>query len=101
MWTMLQQEYPDDYIIASGEAHSLRQFIQLVFARLNLDWAEHIMIDEKLYRPADIAVIYGDVSKARQKLGWRSRLSFQELIGRLVDAELAEAMARPSASNIE
>jgi GDPmannose 4,6-dehydratase len=87
MWEMLQQEVPEDYIIATGEAHSLQEFVEVAFHHLDLDWREHVLIDKKLYRPSDIEVIYGDPSKARVKLGWDYHLSFKALVHLLVEQE--------------
>jgi GDPmannose 4,6-dehydratase len=88
MWLMLQQEYPDDYIIATNEAHSLREFVEHVFASLELNWEEHIIIDKGLMRPSDIDIIYGNPRKAIGKLGWEYHLSFSELIELLVQEQL-------------
>lgn len=88
MWLMLQQEKPDDYVIATGEAHSLREFGELAFAHLGVNWQELVVIDENLYRPSDIDIIYGDASKAMAKLGWSYHLRFEDLIKLLVEEEL-------------
>ncbi len=87
MWLMLQQRRPDDYIIATSDMHSLRSFIEKVFAELDLHWREHVIIDEGLFRPSDIEAICGDPSKAKKQLRWDYRLSFSELIARLVAEE--------------
>jgi len=89
MWLMLQQERADEYVIATGEAHSLRDFAASAFACVGLDWEEHILIDRALFRPSDIDVIYGNPAKAKASLGWEYHLSFKELIRQLVDDELA------------
>ena len=89
MWLMLQQPRPDDYVIATGEAHALREFVALAFAAVGLDAERYVEVDPALYRPADIEVIYGDPSKARRELDWRYDLSFPALIERLVDGERA------------
>ena len=88
MWLMLQQDYPDDYVIATSEAHSLKEFVDLAFACLGLNWEEHIIIDKSLYRPSDIDVIYGNPKKARARLGWEYHLRFEELVKLLVEEEL-------------
>lgn len=88
MWLMLQQEYPDDYIIATNEAHSLREFVEHVFACLGLNWQEHVLIDKSLMRASDIDIIYGNPQKAVEKLGWEYRLRFRELIELLVQEQL-------------
>ncbi len=88
MWLMLQQDEPNDYIIATGEAHSLREFVELVFSHAGLDWKDHVAIDEGLYRPSEIDVIYGNPAKAKAKIGWTYNLVFEDLIKRLVEEEL-------------
>jgi GDPmannose 4,6-dehydratase len=88
MWLMLQQDYAEDYIIATNEPHSLKEFVELVFACLGLDWEEHVILDQGLYRPSDIDVIYGNPEKAKRKLGWDYGLGFEELIKVLVQDEL-------------
>ena len=87
MWLMLQQDNADDYVIATNEVHSLKEFIQIVFDSLGLDWENYVIIDKNLYRPSEIDVMYGSPEKAKRKLGWRYDLSFQELIRRLVKEE--------------
>jgi GDPmannose 4,6-dehydratase len=85
MWLMLQQDTADDYVIATGELHSVRELVELAFAHAGLDWREHVRVDESLVRAHD-AVIVGDASKARSVLGWEPTVSFEELVVRLVDA---------------
>ncbi len=84
IWLMLQQEYPEDYVVASGKSHSLEEFTERVFAAVGLDWREHVDLDPDLHRPADIPDSFGDAAKARDVLGWSYSLSFPELIERLV-----------------
>ena len=93
MWLMLQQDNPDDYVIATGEAHSLREFIEVAFSHVGLDWEEHIVIDKALYRPSEIDVIYGNPAKAKTKMGWECNLPFKDLVKLLVEDEL-KASAR-------
>ncbi len=88
MWLMLQQDDPDDYVIATGEAHSLQEFVELAFSHAELDWREHVTIDETLYRPSEIDIIYGNPAKAKAKIGWEYNLPFKNLIKRLVEEEL-------------
>ncbi len=88
MWIMLQQHDLTDYIIASGEAHSLREFIELVFGYLGLKWEEHVILEKSLYRPSDIEIIYGNPAKAKANLAWEYHISFDELIVLLLDEEL-------------
>jgi GDPmannose 4,6-dehydratase len=89
MVLMLQQDEPDDYVVATGETHSVREFAELAFQRVGLDWREHVVIDEKFYRPAEVFVLQGDSSKAREKLGWVPKVGFAELVNMMVDADLA------------
>jgi GDPmannose 4,6-dehydratase len=88
MWLMLQQPKPDDYVIASGETHSLQEFVQLTFKNLGLRWKEHIQIDKALYRPSDIAVTKGNAAKARKAMGWKYEITFSDLITTLVKEEV-------------
>jgi GDPmannose 4,6-dehydratase len=89
MWMMLQQKKPDDYVIATGVAHSVREFIQLAFNHVGLDWKKHVVIDPKFIRPAEVDHLLGDSSKARSKLGWQPRVDFDHLVRMMVDADLA------------
>jgi GDPmannose 4,6-dehydratase len=88
MWLMLQRDQPDDYVVATGEKHSVREFAELAFAHVDLDWREFVEIDPSLIRPADVFTLRGDATKAREKLGWRPRVSFAELVKMMVDADL-------------
>src|ERR687891_911182 len=89
MWLMLQQDQPDDYVIASGETHSVRELCQIAFDRAGIDWEKHVVIDERFFRPAEVDLLVGDASKARKVLGWRPRTTFEELVNLMVDADLA------------
>jgi GDPmannose 4,6-dehydratase len=89
MWRMLQAPSPDDFVIATGQAHTVREFAERAFAHAGLDWREHVVVDEALYRPAEVETLVGDASKAREKLGWTPRVSFDELVALMVDADLA------------
>lgn len=93
MWLMVQQEEPGDYVIATGESHSLRDFLSLAFARAGLDWRRHVRQDPNLLRPAEVANLVGDASKARAKLGWAPTRTFEAIVHELVDADLAAARA--------
>jgi GDPmannose 4,6-dehydratase len=85
MWLMLQQDEPADYVIASGESHSVQELVELAFAHAGLDWREHIRVDPSLVRGrAELHDLVGDPSRARERLGWRAELSFEELVGLLV-----------------
>jgi GDPmannose 4,6-dehydratase len=89
MWLMLQQPTPDDYVIATGEEHSVRELVKLAFAHAGLKWQEHVEIDESLLRPAEVTTLCGDSSKARRVLGWKPEVSFEGLVRMMVDADLA------------
>jgi GDPmannose 4,6-dehydratase len=88
MWLMLQQPEPDDFVIATGEAHSVRELVDLSFAHVGLDPDEYVKIDPRFLRPAEVDHLIGDFSKAREKLGWEPRTSFEELVRLMVDADL-------------
>lgn len=88
MWLMLNQETPEDYVIATGVAHSVRDVVQVAFARLDLDWKEYVREDQAFLRPADVDSLLGDPSRAHRKLAWEPKVSFQQLIEMMVDADL-------------
>jgi GDPmannose 4,6-dehydratase len=88
MWLMLQQEQPDDYVIATGEAHSVREFLDLAAAHAGVDWTAHVDIDPRYYRPTEVDFLLGDSSKARRALGWAPKVSFEELVRMMVDHDL-------------
>ena len=88
MWLMLQQEAADDFVIATGVKHSVRDFCELAFARVGLAWQDYVETDPTLVRPADVNTLCGDASKARQQLGWQPEVSFTELVAMMVDADL-------------
>jgi GDPmannose 4,6-dehydratase len=89
MELMLQQEEPDDYVIATGETHSVQEFVEMAFARAGLDFRDHVVVDEKFYRPAETFVLQGDSSKAQEKLGWTPNVRFKELVAMMVDSDIA------------
>ena len=89
MWMMLQQDKPDDYVIATGEKHTVRTLVELAFTHAGLDWSKHVDIDPALYRPAEVNRLRGDWSKAQRVLGWQPTVDFQELIAMMVDADVA------------
>jgi GDPmannose 4,6-dehydratase len=95
MWRILQQERPDDYVIATGETRSLEEFVQLAFRAVGLDWREHAEIDPALLRPTDLAANWANPAKAERVLGWKATVSLEETVRRMVDAELA--LLRPRA----
>ncbi len=91
MWRMLQQDAPDDYVIGTGESHSVREFVELAFAHVDLDWREHVEIDQRFFRPAEVDDLRGDAAKARAVLGWTPTTSFPELVRLMVNADVARA----------
>jgi len=90
MWLMLQQDAPDDYIIATGETHSVREFLQEAFSYAGLDWRDHVETDPRYYRPAEVDLLIGDAGKAREKLGWAPKVKFKQLVRLMVDADMAK-----------
>jgi GDPmannose 4,6-dehydratase len=89
MWRMLQQEKPDDYVIATGETHSVREFLEEAFSHVGLDWQKHVVVDPRYFRPAEVDVLQGDAGKARKALGWRPTVGFKELVRSMVEADMA------------
>jgi GDPmannose 4,6-dehydratase len=89
MWLMLQQPKPDDYVVATGETHSVREFLEEAFACVGLAWKDFVKVDPKYFRPAEVDVLLGDSTKARRVLGWKPQVSFKELVRLMVDADLA------------
>jgi GDPmannose 4,6-dehydratase len=96
MWMMLQRETPDDYVIATGVSHSVRELVQIAFAHAGLEWEKHVRIDPTLMRPAEVEHLLGDPSKARKELGWKPSVDFKQLIEMMVDADLQMLGASPS-----
>jgi GDPmannose 4,6-dehydratase len=88
MWLMLQRERPEDYVIATGVSHSVRDLVEVAFAHVGLDWASHVRLDPKLIRPAEVEHLIGDCSKARVELGWKPKIEFAGLVEMMVDADL-------------
>lgn len=88
MWLMMQQDTPDDYVIATGETHTVREFLEVAFGHLNLDWKRYVKIDRKYYRPTEVDLLIGDASKANKQLKWEPRVRFEELATMMVDADL-------------
>ena len=91
MWLMLQQEKPDDYVISTGEMHSVREFVEGAFGYLNLDWKEFVEIDPRYFRPREVDVLLGDCSKAKKMLGWKPKTKFKDLVKIMIDADLVLA----------
>lgn len=90
MWLMLQQDQPDDYVIATGETHSVRELLNEAFSHLDLDWQQHVEVDPRYFRPAEVDLLIGDATKAREKLGWQPEITFKDLVRTMVDADLAD-----------
>jgi GDPmannose 4,6-dehydratase len=88
MWLMLQQERPDDYVVATGETHSVREFLQEAFEYAGLDWKDYVVVDQKYFRPAEVDLLLGNPGKARTALGWTPRVTFKELVRLMVDADM-------------
>jgi len=88
MWLMMQQSTPDDFVIATGETHEVREFVKLAFAAVDLDWEPYVVVDPRFYRPAEVDLLIGDAAKARERLGWTPDVSFAELVGRMVRADV-------------
>ena len=95
MWLMLQKPTPDDYVIATGETHTVRELCQIAFARVGLRWEDHVIVDPRFVRPAEVDLLQGDASKAKRALGWQPRVSFRQLIEMMVDADLARYGLQP------
>jgi len=89
MWLMLQQDVPDDYVLATGEAHSVREFCEIAFGRAGLDWEQYVVVDPEFFRPAEVDYLLGDPTKARTELSWKPTTSFDQLVTMMVDADLA------------
>jgi GDPmannose 4,6-dehydratase len=95
MWRMLQLDEPDDFVIATGESHSVREAVEIAFARAGLDPADHVEIDTRYYRPTEVDDLRGDASKARRELGWEPKVGFRELVELIVDADLEAVGLQP------
>ncbi|MGQ9599754.1 MAG: GDP-mannose 4,6-dehydratase [Anaerolineae bacterium] len=93
MWLMLQQDQPDNFVIATGESHSIREMCEIAFSHVGLDYRDYVVSDPRFFRPAEVDLLVGDASKARKKLGWKPEVSFEQLIQMMVDSDL-EALAR-------
>jgi GDPmannose 4,6-dehydratase len=88
MWLMLQQPEPDDYVIATGETHTVRELVRIAFEHVGLDWEKHVVIDPKFFRPAEVDLLIGDCSRAKSKLGWKPRVDFPALVKMMVDSDI-------------
>ena len=94
MWRMLQQDEPDDYVVATGETHTVRELCEIAFARVGLDWQKHVFVDPKFVRPAEVDLLVGDPAKAKRKLGWEPKVRFRKLVEMMVDADLERLEVR-------
>ncbi len=97
MWLMMQADEPEDYVIATGETHSVREFLDEAFGLLDIDWQKHVDIDPRYYRPTEVDLLLGDASKAREKLGWEPKVSFKELVKLMVEHDLELARQEEAA----
>ena len=89
MWLMLQQDHPDNYVIGTGETHSVREFCEIAFSHVDLDYKEFVMVDERFYRPAEVDLLISDPSKAKNELKWNPEVSFKQLVTMMVDSDIA------------
>jgi GDPmannose 4,6-dehydratase len=101
MWLIMQADEPDDYVIATGETHSVREFLDRTFGYLDLDWKAYVEIDPRYFRPAEVDLLLGDARKAREKLGWEPKVSFDELVRLMVDSDLELARAEANARDFQ
>jgi GDPmannose 4,6-dehydratase len=97
MWLMMQADEPEDFVIATGETHSVREFLDEAFGLLDIDWQKHVDIDPRYYRPTEVDLLLGDASKAREKLGWEPKVSFKELVRLMVEHDMEMARAEQAA----
>ena len=97
MWLMLQQDRADDYVIATGESHSVRELVEVAFGHAGLDWQKYVRLDKRFLRPAEVEHLIGDASKARRELGWRPEVDFEGLVRMMVDADLERVTRAPGA----
>jgi GDPmannose 4,6-dehydratase len=100
MWLMLQQDNPDDYVVATGETHTVREFLELVFRHAGLEWEKYVEIDPRYFRPAEVDLLIGDATKAKKKLGWKPRTQFPDLVKIMTDADIALLAHEMSGKNI-
>jgi GDPmannose 4,6-dehydratase len=97
MWLMMQADEPEDFVIATGETHSVREFLDEAFGLLDIDWHKHVDIDPRYYRPTEVDLLLGDASKAREKLGWEPKVGFKELVRLMVEHDMEMALAEQAA----
>jgi GDPmannose 4,6-dehydratase len=94
MWLMLQQEQADDYVIGTGQTHSVEEFVRIAFDHVGLEWRRHVVVDPLFYRPAEVDLLLANPAKARSHLGWEPQVSFEQLVTRMVDSDLAHLRQR-------
>jgi GDPmannose 4,6-dehydratase len=88
MWLMLQQQHADDYVVGTGQTHSVQEFVEIAFDHVGLDWRRHVVVDPQFYRPAEVDLLLADPAKAQRSLGWEPQVSFEQLVTAMVDADL-------------
>jgi len=98
MWMMLQHDTPDDYVVATGETHSVREFCEIAFKHVGLNWEDHVVIDPNFFRPAEVNLLIGDASKAKKVLGWVPEVPFEDLVRKMVDADVVQLKQEPPQS---
>jgi GDPmannose 4,6-dehydratase len=101
MWLMLQQDKPDDFVVGTGETHSVQEFVEIAFDHLGLDWRKHVVIDQQFYRPAEVDLLLADPNKARQVLGWEPEVSFEGLVKMMVDSDMASLRTQQSLASLK
>ncbi len=89
MWRMLQQDEADDYVVGTGETHSVEEFVRIAFDHVGLDWHQHVVVDPQFYRPAEVDLLLADPTKAHEVLGWHREVSFEQLVRKMVDSDVA------------
>ncbi len=99
MWLMLQQDHPDDYVVATGETHSIREFLDIAFNHVNLDWNDYVEFDPRYLRPTEVDILIGDPTKSKQQLGWELSVNFEELVKLMVEADLNAVGITPGTHN--
>ncbi|OPA80467.1 GDP-mannose 4,6-dehydratase [Paenibacillus selenitireducens] len=99
MWLMLQQDTPDDYVISTGETHTVQELVEIAFGHVGLNWKDYVVIDEKFVRPAEVDLLLGDCSKAKEKLGWELEVSFEELVKMMVDRDMEKHRIKSGVQN--
>ncbi len=99
MWLMMQQEKPDDFVVATGESHSVREFLEVTFDRVKLDWQKYVELDPRFLRPSEVDILLGDASKARRVLNWKPKVNFQQLVAMMVDSDMELAQRELKANS--